>query len=59
MFQLWSVNLVFAFIRVRQAQLFGCACLKRKCIIRAASETMKESQAHMMQGDTKLFVYFM
>ena len=29
--QLWSANLVFAFIRVCQALVFGCACLKRKC----------------------------
>ena len=29
-FQLWSVNLVFAFVRVCQAQIFGYACLKRK-----------------------------
>ena len=29
-FQLWSANLVLAFIRVFQAQIFGCACLKRK-----------------------------
>ena len=30
-FQFWNANLVFAFIGVRQAQTFGCACLKRKC----------------------------
>ena len=30
-FQLWSGNLVIAFVGVRQAQSFGCACLKRKC----------------------------
>ena len=30
-FQLKSVNLEFSFIRVRQAQSFGCACLKCIC----------------------------
>ena len=29
-FQLWSANLVFAFIAVRQAQNLDCACSKRK-----------------------------
>ena len=29
-FQLWSANLIFAHIRVLQAQIFGHACLKRK-----------------------------
>ena len=34
-FQLWSGNLVFAFIGVsQQAQIFGCGCLKRKCPLR-------------------------
>ena len=28
-FQLWSAYLVFSFVGVRQAQSFGCACLKR------------------------------
>ena len=32
-FQLWGSNLVFAFIKVGQAQIFGCVCLKRKCIV--------------------------
>ena len=30
--QLLSANLVFAFIKVHQAQSFGCACAKRKWI---------------------------
>ena len=30
-FQLWSANLLLAFIKVHQAQIFGCACSKRKC----------------------------
>ena len=30
-FQLWSANLLFAFIGVPQAQIFSCACSKRKC----------------------------
>ena len=34
-FQLWSGNLVFAFIGVsQQAHIFGCGCLKRKCPLR-------------------------
>ena len=32
-FQLWGANLVFAFIKVGQAQIFGCVCLKRKFIV--------------------------
>ena len=29
-FQLGSANLDFSFIIIRQAQIFGCACLKHK-----------------------------
>ena len=32
-FQLWSANLVFAFIGDRQAKIVGCACSKRKCMV--------------------------
>ena len=31
-FQLWSSNLVFFFIGLRQLQLFGCACWKRNMV---------------------------
>ena len=30
-FQLWSANLVFAFIGVFQPKIFGWACSKRRC----------------------------
>ena len=36
-FQLWSTNLVFDFIGVRQAHAFGCACSKHKCALTNAN----------------------
>ena len=35
-FQLWGVNLVFAFVEVPQAQSFGCFCLKCRCAVNDA-----------------------
>ena len=41
-FHFWSANLVFIIIRVCQAEIFGCACLIRKCVPISALQSSSE-----------------
>ena len=46
--QLWSANLVFAFIGIRQAQMFGCAC---STLWECKSPQLEESDGKLDLGE--------